>query len=439
MSVLKIPTKTTADSFLLQDYIDDFNALNAECVPHLGTTTNAGNVYSITSTEVIGTNKKFTIKFNANSAGAATLNISSIGSAKGIKKAGGLDAVLKIGIYTLFYDGVNFQLLGEGGDYGTAGAGQVLAPYTVGTDTGIVTGSIPDFSPNYTWKTPTILENAVGHLYAYTPPGYYGALSGLDIADPDFIAANFLATKNVFGLQGSIPLRSSTGGDGGSANWWSAYEVSAGDVGKVYLRPVANDGSIKAYQGDCWVNAYDANFIASNILATKSIFGLQGTIPVITPDYQGSILATSIMRFNAWGDGKNYAIMALPNNSYYSGINWIRVEQPDLDAANIPVGKTIFGVEGNGQNAKKQASGSTTTDGSNMITISGLNFIPSVIVISRSLTDFVTYFAGRSTGTYNISGTSQVVSMNGGYVSYGGFRLQGAMGAGLTTMWQAYE
>lgn len=114
---------------------------NTKAIPHLGTTTNIGNAYSITSTETIVANQKFTVKINANSTGVATLNISSIGSTKGIKKAGGLDATLKIGVYTFFYDGTNFQLLGEGGDYGTAISSDVVLGKTIGTDNGIVTGT----------------------------------------------------------------------------------------------------------------------------------------------------------------------------------------------------------------------------------------------------------------------------------------------------------
>lgn len=89
---------------------------NTHHMPHLGTTTNVGNAYSITSTEVIAANSKFSVKFNAASTGASTLNISSVGSAKGVKKTDGSDASLKAGVYNIFYDGINFQLLGEGGD-----------------------------------------------------------------------------------------------------------------------------------------------------------------------------------------------------------------------------------------------------------------------------------------------------------------------------------
>jgi len=142
LSSLTTPVKTDLVSAL-----NSHSADNSKQIPHLGTTTNSTNAYSVTTTETILTNQKFTVKINAASTGTATLNISSIGSAKGIKKTGGLDATLKIGVYTFFYDGTNFQLLGEGGDYGTATSAEVLTGSTIGTDVGIVSGTAVSISP----------------------------------------------------------------------------------------------------------------------------------------------------------------------------------------------------------------------------------------------------------------------------------------------------
>ena len=85
-------------------------------VPHLGTTSNAGNAYSITTTKVIGVNQKFTIRFNVPATGPATLKLSTMTAAAPIKKTGLVDAIVKFGYYTMFWDGENFQLLGEGGE-----------------------------------------------------------------------------------------------------------------------------------------------------------------------------------------------------------------------------------------------------------------------------------------------------------------------------------
>lgn len=164
-----------------------------QTIPHLGTTTNVGNAYSVTTTEIITTNKKITVKINATSTGIATLNVSSIGSAKGIKKAGGLDATLKIGVYTLFYDGINFQLLGEGGDYGTAIASDVLSGKTIGTDEGILNGTMIDRgTDNFTPKT-----------YNQAVLGGKHSGNGIVYGDADLISANIKKDVVLFDTVGT--------------------------------------------------------------------------------------------------------------------------------------------------------------------------------------------------------------------------------------------
>lgn len=87
---------------------------NSKHVPHLGTTTNTGDAYKITTTESIGNNQKFTVKFNASSSTAPTLSINGA-TAIPIKKPNGNNAKLYASVYTLFKDGPTFILQGEGG------------------------------------------------------------------------------------------------------------------------------------------------------------------------------------------------------------------------------------------------------------------------------------------------------------------------------------
>lgn len=85
------------------------------------------------------------IKFTNANTGAATLNINGLG-AKSIVKSNGTtlsNGNIKAGQIThLVYTGSVFQLLGEGGEYGTATAAEVLNGYTLGTENGIVNGSL---------------------------------------------------------------------------------------------------------------------------------------------------------------------------------------------------------------------------------------------------------------------------------------------------------
>lgn len=116
---------------------------NTAHVPHLGTTTNSGNNYSITNNKSISANSKFSVSFNAAATGTATLNISSIGTAKPLKKPGGGDFKPKVGPYTFFYDGSNFIVLGEGGEYGTATPADVYTGVEFGTEDGLKVGTNP--------------------------------------------------------------------------------------------------------------------------------------------------------------------------------------------------------------------------------------------------------------------------------------------------------
>lgn len=75
------------------------------------------------------------------STASTTLNINSLG-AKAIVKANGtaINNLKANAIYQLRYNGTNFILLGEGGEYGTATANDVLKGKTFGTESGLVNG-----------------------------------------------------------------------------------------------------------------------------------------------------------------------------------------------------------------------------------------------------------------------------------------------------------
>lgn len=92
----------------------------------------------------------FSLRFKNTTAntGAVTLNINGLG-AKPIIKNGGLalsSGNLKVGgIYTVVYDGTDFILQGERGEYGTATPVDVLKGKTFGTENGIMTGTFDHF------------------------------------------------------------------------------------------------------------------------------------------------------------------------------------------------------------------------------------------------------------------------------------------------------
>ncbi|AEY67900.1 hypothetical protein [Clostridium sp. BNL1100] len=110
-------------------------------VPHLGTTVNNGNAYTIEFEKTILDGSKFSVKFNTIATGPATLNIPSDGLARSLKKPSGEDFKPKAGIYSFIRDGENFQLLGEGGEYGTNNPNDVKVGIPFGTENGIQIGT----------------------------------------------------------------------------------------------------------------------------------------------------------------------------------------------------------------------------------------------------------------------------------------------------------
>ena len=109
-------------------------------------TASGTNTYAVTIADtILAVGRKITVRFTNANTGASTLNLNGQG-AKSITKAGGgaLTAgnIKAGGIYSLVYDGTSFQLQGEGGEYGNAQANHVLAPNTIGTENGIITGTM---------------------------------------------------------------------------------------------------------------------------------------------------------------------------------------------------------------------------------------------------------------------------------------------------------
>lgn len=105
---------------------------------------------------------RITVKFaNANTVTVPTLKINTEVAKPLVKADGTAFKNIKSGIYSFVYSGTSFTVQGEGGEYGTAIAGDVLSGKTIGTDTGLVTGTMPNRG---------VFNLALG---ASVPAGYY--------------------------------------------------------------------------------------------------------------------------------------------------------------------------------------------------------------------------------------------------------------------------
>jgi hypothetical protein len=132
----------------------ELNEHLADYVKHPGTgiTTNIGNAYAITlnpaPTSYVN-NMGLIVTINADSTGAVTINANSIGAKKVLKANGTAVTNWKAnGVYTVRYnpsaDGGNgaFILQGEGGEYGTALSSDVRSTKTLGTENGVMQGTL---------------------------------------------------------------------------------------------------------------------------------------------------------------------------------------------------------------------------------------------------------------------------------------------------------
>lgn len=393
---------------------------NTKQVPHLGTTTNNANAYSITTTETIEDNQKFTVTFNAASTGAPSLSVSTIGEVKPIIKAGGAAASIKAGVYTLFHNGANFQLLGEGGgEYGTATAADVVAPKTIGTENGLVVGKIVSKA-----GTTDVLnlanDPASNAVYARIPLGAYitkaNAIADapeikipyatVRSADANLDPANRLQGKPVFGQDGAIPSYA----DGTVMNNYTALpgRLYVGLPKGAYLNSSGFGANLASVQ------VADPNFVPAYHLQGFSIFGQDGAIPIIDGDYADQRRATARSYGPHSGDGLPYMYFGISPNSFHRGLNWIRYHDPAIVASNLRAGVAAFNGELIGTlQPRLVASGTTSmpTGDNSLLTISGIGFKPSAVFWTYSL-------RYESLGGYNVnwSGTmAEGLNYSGAY------------------------
>ncbi|OES45219.1 hypothetical protein [Domibacillus iocasae] len=251
-AALKDEISSAADQVSIKDTGEKFTAINVEdalaelkqdaathsddYVKHPGTATtiNTGNEYAITLDPAPTTytnNMGIVLTVNADSTGAVTLNVNGLG-AKAIKKANGNDVTnLKAnGVYTVRYNASAnagagaFILQGEGGEYGTATAAEVLNGFTLGTEGGIVNGAL-SLTGNataaqvltgqtfYNTNAKSKLTGTMANRGAVTitpgttnqtiAAGFHNG-SGVVTGDADLIAPNILSGKNIFNVAGTL-------------------------------------------------------------------------------------------------------------------------------------------------------------------------------------------------------------------------------------------
>jgi len=256
------------------------------------------NTYTATITGyTLAEGQTVRIKFTNANTDASTLNINSLG-AKSIVKGNGSalsSGNIKAGqICNLVYGGSNFQLLGEGGEYGTAISSDVLLGKTIGTDNGLVEGTIP--SKGAQTYTPSTVNQTIA-------AGQH--LSGIQtiLGDSDLVSANIKAGANIFNVQGKSSVVDTEDATIPNSNYLysgvSVYKNGAKIIGTMAVS--GNQSAILTTQGASKViplgytdggtiTASFANLSAENVKSGVNVGGVVGAL--ITKDaYFGTLLA----------------------------------------------------------------------------------------------------------------------------------------------------
>jgi len=121
---------------------------------------------------------------------------------------------------------------------------------------------------NYGDSVATAISNDGTTLKLTPPEGYYSGTDKVTATDADFVAGNILETAEIFGVSGSIPVKSDS----------VASSISNDGTKLEFVVPVGY------YDGTKKVTHTDANFLATNIKDGVSMFGVTGTL--VGGDYQ---------------------------------------------------------------------------------------------------------------------------------------------------------
>jgi len=243
-----------------------------------GTNTYIATISGITSLiEGISVRIKFT---NANT-GASTLNINSLG-AKAIVKSNGASLSsgnIKAGqICNLAYTGSNFQLLGEGGEYGTATDSDVLSGKTIGTEVGLVTGTMPNRG--------AVNQNLTAEGQEYTiPSGYHNGLGKIKAVITGLVASAIKAGATVGSIVGTF-TSDATAIAAQMLSGVTAYVNGNKITGTIPSKsaqtytPGTTTQTIAAgqYLSGAQIIEGSANLIESNIRKGVNLFGKVGTL-----------------------------------------------------------------------------------------------------------------------------------------------------------------
>lgn len=314
--------------------VDKVDYVRTPAFGNAGGAVNAYTFNGMIATELVDGMSVYLNNEVAKNTGPSTLNWSGLG-AKQITDAKGV--ALAVGkmplncIVGLRYNAstASFQLLGEGGEYGTAIASQVLTGNTLGTVNGVIPGTMPNNGSVGT-------QNLTVEGAEYTiPVGYHNGLGKVKAVITGILASVIKAGTTVGGILGTF-TSDATATAGNLLSGVTAYVNGVKITGTIpskaaaTITPSTVNQTISANQYLSGIQTISAVVVPSaKVLNDTTIAGTTGTIPskaatTITPSTVNQVIAAE---------------------QYLSGTQTIAGDA-DLIPANIRLDKNIFNVQG---------------------------------------------------------------------------------------------
>lgn len=149
--------------------------------------------------------------------------------------------------------------------------------------------------------------NIVPSIYSQRiEEGYHNGLGG--VAAVTVPAAKVLNDTTIAGVTGTMPNRTRVGD---SLTYTTAVSAKGDGMGSLVMEPQTGYYTSGLNSGGYGtLLAIDSNFVPSSFLSTKTVFGVKGSVPVIT---SGSDPAVGV---GLWGDG---GLAVYPSEGYRKG------------------------------------------------------------------------------------------------------------------------
>ena len=397
--------------------------------PGYAITTGSANTYNATlnPSPILVDGTGIVVKIHAANTGASTLNVNGLGAKPIIDSKGNFIKAGKLlygRIYSLKYDGVNFQLQGEGGEIPKLTNLIKNGSFESNANSWTLTGATTIVSTGAKFGTKALYHNGTGAVvdYAGQPipvkAGHRYIFSAWIKNLSNVGAAIDVSTK------GSILIPPSTDYTYGSVEyvatanevvnfvvgWHNAVSNGGGVwVDGVMLLDLTEafgvgnepskaevDASIQTNGG--WWDS-DLSILTADATANK-YHGIQGTVyyskgeRVVGEIPNRTFEATGGAYTHAAGykcDGPGTSLLIQPQNGYYvnqvnaGGFGPIIIQDPNFIPANIVSGKSIFGVTGTFSGKRWYKGTGTSIAGGSFLYENGVGFTAGCLQLSTNL------------------------------------------------------